>query len=505
MADEKEKAESTETAAGAPAAESGKKKLDPRLQLILDHVWGPTGSVVLHIVLVVLLLNMVMAPTNVEKPEIEVTVIEPHAQDLEKFEKELEKLQPVENDIKPPDMSAPSTQPSDVANVSSETAAFGTATTPSDDLAALDVKSDSSSPLVMKGLFAGRSAAGRGNALRTYGGRSGGAAEAAILKALEWLKNHQLPDGSWEGTGAAKNKVAMTGMALLTFLAHGETHTSEKYGPTVDKAIKWLVAQQKENGVYDNGNSYANGIAEYAMSESYALTRIPELRAVMEKGATFIIAGQQDTGAYTYLYAKNGRRDTSVAGWQGQALKAAFAAGADVPGLKEAMKKCCDGFSMNYAAASGKFKYAPEPGKPGNDSWACTGIGVLNLQLLHGNQDHVEGGLKALADLKCSWDDPGTGSFPMYAWYYITQAKFHKGKSTWDAWNNLFAKEVVGHQNSDGSWTPIWGSEKEFGPVYGTTFSALTLMVYYRFLPSYKQIKVEEVPTEKKPDDVVVL
>ena len=93
---------------------------------------------------------------------------------------------------------------------------------------------------------------------------------------------------------------------------------------------------------------------------------------------------------------------------------------------------------------------------------------------------------------------------PAVRLYYVTQAKFHRGKGTWERWNNSFAKEMVDHQNPDGSWVSGGKEEAEQGPVYGTTFSALSLMVYYRFLPTYKPVEAEVKPTEKSSDDVVV-
>ena len=96
---------------------------------------------------------------------------------------------------------------------------------PTVDFAALDIRNDIQSPLVMKGLFQGRSAGGRAAGLKNYAGQWGQYTEMSVIKALEWLKKKQNPDGSWN-----PNKTAMTGLALLTFLAHGETTSSEKYG-----------------------------------------------------------------------------------------------------------------------------------------------------------------------------------------------------------------------------------------------------------------------------------
>lgn len=480
----------------APEA-TPKRRFDPRIQRIIDHVWGPTGSIILHILIVILLINIVLVSTRLDTAEIEVIVVEPEESKIEEFKRELEKIKDIEVDIKPPDAEMVTEKPPEETPM----------TKPEEDLAALDINSDAQSPLIMKGLFAGRTSSGRASALSKYNKRYSGETEEAVVKALEWLKKHQEPDGSWAHVGSAKNPASMTGLALLCFLAHGETPaTSERYGPTVDRAIKWLVSKQKADGSFDQ-NSYANGIVVYALSEAYALTRIPTLRTAMENGIAVVVQGIQDTGAFTYGYAKNGRRDTSVAGWQAQAMKAAYIAGADVSGLKEAMDRCVKGFKMNYIPESGMFRYAPQAGKDegAGPSLACTSIGTLCLQLLgHAAANEVEGGLKAMESHVPSYAEPKGTARPLYTWYYMAQAMFHKGKKTWDNWNNVFAKEMTKAQNEDGSWVSGGPEEKTEGPVYGTTFTALSLMVYYRFLPTYQPIQAEAQATEKAKDDVVI-
>jgi hypothetical protein len=373
------------------------------------------------------------------------------------------------------------------------------------DFAALDVMNDVQSPLVMRGLFKGRSAGGRKAMLNQYAGKWGKHTEAAVLRALDWLKEHQGNDGSW-----GPNKVAMTGLGLLTFLAHGETTSSEKYGPTVEKAIKFLVSRQDESGRFcKTGNQpgvYAHAIAAYGISEAYGLTRIPALKPVMEKAARVILDAQQSKGGWNYKYDRGPRRDTSVGGWQIQALKAAYLAGADESDrIRTAMDKAIEDIKSVHNAETGKFGYTDKSW--GSDS--VNGIGILCMQLLgHGKDKEVRQALQALKAATCDWGKPE--AYAMYGWYYITQAKFHHGGSTWAAWNSRFARVLTRSQNDDGSWTAPGeaagldhGKETNYGPAYATTFAALTLQVYYRFLPTYQPIAVEPVD-ETDEDDVVI-
>jgi len=475
--------------------------VNKQLRRMVDHVWGPTGSVILHIFVVILLVKFVVFETKHKAPEIEVVIMEPEATDLEEFEKELEMLEELPemvDTITPPDVAVEMEAPPDIEPMQQSTDVDV-------DFAALDIMNDVQSPLVMRGLFKGRSAGGRKAMLKQYAGRWGEYTEAAVIKALRWLKKNQNKDGSW-----GPNKTAMTGLGLLTFLAHGETTSSEEFGEPVEKAIKYLVSKQDETGRFCKTETqpgpYAHGMAAYAISEAYGLTRIPALKPVMEKAIQVIIDGQQGKGGWNYDYDRGPRRDTSVSGWQIQALKAAYLAGASNPDvIKKHMQKSIADLMSAHNAESGKFGYTDKSG--GTDG--VSAIGILCLQLLgKGKDKEVRQALQALKSADCSWDDPGP--WAMYGWYYITQAKFHHGGSTWSAWNSKFARILTKNQNADGSWTApgeaakeAHGKETNYGPVYATTFGALTLQVYYRFLPTYKPIATE-VEDESDADDVII-
>jgi hypothetical protein len=471
-------------------------------KMILEHLYGPTGSILLHILILYLLITFVQFATKSDEPEVEVLIMEPDAVEIEEEPPELEPLEEppeIEDTITPPDVPVDLEQPPPVDQPTPQEQPLETA--------ALDIVSDVPSPLIMKGLFAGRSASGRAAALGAYAGKWGQYTEAAVIKALEWLKNHQEADGSW-----GPNKPAMTGLGLLTFLAHGETPASEKYGPTVEKAIRWLASNQREDGKFCDTDPqpgvYAQAIATYAVSEAYGVTRIPALKSVMEKAVKVLLDGQQAGGGWDYGYKKTARRDTSVSGWNIQAMKAAYIAGASNPGLKEGLNKAIQDLKSAFIPETGMFYYS---GPDSHRTHSITAVAVLCLQLT-GNADSKEAraGLQALQDADVDYQKPPP--WAMYAWYYITQAKFHHGGSGWSSWNDKFARAYVRAQNPDGSWTAAGanvpegeGREVNNGPVYSTTLAALTLQVYYRLLPTYKADAVHsEEPAEAEEKEVTV-
>ncbi len=456
---------------------------------------------------------------------VEVQIVEPEAlddlQEIEELDQEpIEPPEPIEIDNFTPDVSIPS----DVQNVVN-----APPTESSPQPAAFDAVALVKSPVIMRGIVGNRSAGMRGQALQQFGGS--GVTEGAVIRALRWLKSEQRADGSWE-----KNKVAMTSLALLTFLAHGETPASEEFGETVEKAIRFLVAAAEKNGGRFGGN-YEIPIGTYAVCEAYALTRVPMLKPVCEKSVDFIIRGQHPTGGWDYRCNPNMdkreilketdektgkvterpnpmfnryRDDTSYMGWCVQALKAAKMAGVHHPQLDEAMTLAIKGFQQN-SHPNGGFGYTG-PGRGG-----LTGVGVLCMQFLGAARElECRKGLSALDEIATiDWSKPWLPS-PVYYWYYATQAKFHAGGGTWAKWNERFSRELVAAQTvvkgagEDGKDLGYWDSPSENehhdGRVQDTTLCALQLQVYYRYLPTFKTPKQldEDEDIASEVDDIEI-
>ncbi len=460
-----------------------------RRRQMVEHLTGPMISLVVHVV-VVIACALLLAGKEIHDQaamEFDIREVEIKPLDPKKLE-ELDEMQEEMIDEPVPEVERPDIQPEtvDVTDTSDMTPEMASA-----DMA-LDVRSmlqmNTSSPLKLKGYWANRSSAeSRSQARREHGGNE--RTERAVLKALIWLKNHQSEDGSW----SPQYTEAVTGLGLLTFLAHGETPNSEMFGNTVQKAIQYLIAEAEKQDVVGR-RAYSHGIVAYALSEAYGLTKLPMLKPAMDKTIRRIIVGQQEpTGGYNYGYAAyvgdKKRWDLSVAAWQYQAMKAAHSAGCQVEGLEDAMYKGIE-FLKEWTYKDGKFGYS----SPGSGSWGMQGAGTLCLQLMgQGKSPEARAGVENIANnYRLEWNDEkkyALHGHPSYYWYYCTQAAFHGGRSSWRQWNRHFSDVLIRHQKEDGHWV-CPGEDNEIGeldPYYSTTLNALSLMVYYRYLPTYKQ------------------
>jgi len=383
------------------------------------------------------------------------------------------------------------------------------------------------SPVVMKSVYGNRTAGGIQGALNAYGAPPG--TEEAVLRALRWLKKVQKSDGSWEAdapvTVEDKAKwtsfaVPYTSLALLAFLAHGETPASAEFGPTVEKAIRWLVKNQREDGEWplkliDEGKNYSQPIAAYALSEAFGMTGIPPLKTAAEKAIEPILKGQNARGSWDYILKQTDRDDLSLAAWCAQALKAAKMAKLANKDINNGIKKATTGIKM-MQQSGGWFAYSSQTTKEVRYD-ALTGAAVLALQLMGAtNSPEVKKGLNYLdARHRFNWEKPETQA-PLYNWYYITQSKFHAGGKQWAQWNSSFAPGLIKAQTVEkpakegdkaiGYWVPSRGmagktTVRRTDKVYCTTLCTLMLEVYYRHLPTYKE--PEEFKEEEMTGDDV--
>jgi hypothetical protein len=492
---------------------------------LISRVSGPAVSIVVHVVIFIVLLKVLVFRAPEKETAIDVQVVDEQVRELDEVERELENVEPIESEAEALEAPDELTDELPADNLMQDSMLDSEL-----DLSGLDSVANIESPLVMKGLMVGRSVAGRKKLLREFGGRYGGQAEKAVLKGLGWLQSVQDENGSW-GVGKSRSMTAkqerarLTGLALLCYLAHGETSQSENYGETVQRAIQYLLEEQNEKngsfvpfsktvGSHDDIGVYGHAIATYALCEAYGMTRMPLLKEPVENAVEFIVNGQQEQGGWDHRYQHEKWSDLSVGGWQVQALRAAQAAEVQVEGISQTLEKSVP-FVQGMYAGEGKFYYRLGNKTPNGDLDYMTGVAVLCMQLAGSNQvEEVKSGLEYLRDVECSdwdegWEKTGKNkSFNIaYEWYYNTQAIFQKGGSKWSSWNNKFAPMLIEAQDLSGAWKPPSEMDEAVSKdiIYTTSFCTLSLQVYYRILPSFKKADRNDRPFEFDNDVKIVV
>jgi hypothetical protein len=340
---------------------------------------------------------------------------------------------------------------------------------------------------VGKGMEGRMGGTARAAGMAKFGGKE--PSEKAVMAGLRWLKDHQNPDGSWSD----EYKPAMTGLAILCFLGHGELPESPEFGPTVKKALDWVLERGNEfqgrmsltkDGWGGNPGVYQHGILTYAMGEYYSMTKDERFVELLKQAVGYIVEGQNPKGGWDYGYNKGPRQDMSVAGWQIQALKAAHLTGLGIPGVDEALDKAMP-FIKSFQGNEGGIGYTgPE------NRLSLTGVGVLCTYFWRERKEKVvsEGIDFLLGKTELKYKSE---KCDLYAWYYSTQACLMFGGSAWTKWNRMFQNEIVENQSPDGSWPPTQGGHLQpnpggAGPYYRTTLCILMLEVFYRYMPINK-------------------
>ncbi len=330
--------------------------------------------------------------------------------------------------------------------------------------------------------------------------------ERAVAGALNWLARHQSRDGSWsltnykasckDGSCSGDAKIgsyepAATALALLPFLGAGQTHKTGMYRKTVYAGVYYLIKNQKLDGDLRMGQTmYAHGLAAIALCECYGISSDKLVGRAAQAALKFIMLAQDPAGG-GWRYGPREPGDTSVTGWQLMALKSGQMAYLTVSPVvfdraKGFLKLCSGG------KHGGLFTYMPAGQVATGDIRAVTAVSLLCHQYMHMPRTDPAM-MEGTALLMQNLPDPNIRN--IYYWYYATQVMHNQPGPDWDTWNRKMRRTLIDSQCKEnncaaGSWDPVkpqpdaWGSQG--GRLMMTSLSALTLEVYYRYLPLYK-------------------
>ena len=342
--------------------------------------------------------------------------------------------------------------------------------------------------------------------------------DTSVERGLEWLATQQKADGSFKSIETGQP--AVTALCVMAFLAQGKTTSDREYGPVISKAIDFICAQQKRNGLLSaiSPNAvpiprgsvaqheqltpaiYNHAIGSLALAEAYGQCtgeQSKRVAGVVEKALSATLEMQswrkhrRDKGGWRYLCKPHPEdSDLSVTGWMVMFLRSARNAGFDVP--TESVDKAVAYMESCFQKQTGTFCYVSR--YPKSVTRAMVGAGVLAMA--HAGKHKSEMAKKA-SDyiLKCDFTKFNHEPQCQVTWlndrynygvFLCTQAMYQQGGEYWQQFYPPVVEAIVGAQDADGSWPPE-PRDKEFGNCYTTALCVLSLSVSDQLLPIFQR------------------
>jgi hypothetical protein len=307
--------------------------------------------------------------------------------------------------------------------------------------------------------------------------------EAVINGALRYLAAQQQANGSWTAQGGrGEHPVAITGYALLAFMAAGNLPEEGDYARQVNAGMQYLLDTIQMDGTYRDAGAgqymYNHGIATIALAELYGQTRSPAIRAKLDRAIKLIITTQTDRGdnkgGWRYRPFP-GDADISVTVMQVVALRAAKNGGFNVP--QQTIDDAIDYVRRCKAGDAGGFSYQAGRGEAG---FARTAAAIYSLQVCGQYDDPL---VQPASDYLFK-NNRARDVWWTYGCNYATPAEYMIGGDHWKRWYGLMKDSLLGSVRRDGEQC-YW--DGNVGPVYCTAAHATILAMPWHYLPLYQR------------------
>jgi hypothetical protein len=331
--------------------------------------------------------------------------------------------------------------------------------------------------------------------------------DVSVEKALAWLAKVQQRDGSFPSLPTGQPGV--TSLCTLAFMAHGHVPGSEPYGKTVERAMDYILACQKPNGLIvlvgaqgpeisrQLSNevgipaSYNHAISAVTLSELYGMSserKAAEIEQVLTKALAATLKMQRwpkieaEQGGWRYVNIYDERdSDLSVTSWQLMFLRSAGNAGFDVPeqSVNDAVAFIRRCFNKEY----GTFEYVLDANDTRSRGMAGAAIVALAHAGYHKSPEANSTGDWLLAQDFETYNNQDTFgrtgySFDRYHYAVFTccQGMYQLGGRYWEDFFPKVVRTVLANQQPDGSWpTDSHMHDAPYGTPYTTALMAIAL------------------------------
>jgi hypothetical protein len=123
-----------------------------------------------------------------------------------------------------------------------------------------------------------------------------------IERALDWLRESQEADGSWDAArwgGDPRFQPALTALPLLALLSDGDS--SKEYEAVIERGVAALRGTQSAQGTFGPafyGSAYNQALATLALLRAYARRPEPEARPAIEAALRVLVRSQGESGGW---------------------------------------------------------------------------------------------------------------------------------------------------------------------------------------------------------------
>ena len=309
-----------------------------------------------------------------------------------------------------------------------------------------------------------------------------------VDQGLHWLVSQQSRLGHWSANNS-RYPTAMTAMAGIALLSEGSTTMQGEYAVNVRRAVDYLVARSRTNGLigdpdrddrYTYGHGFSMLFLSQVLGEEEDTIRREQLIDVLTRAVEFTGRAQTEPGGWGYLSAKDGHGfdEGSTTITQVQGLRGCRNAGIPVPNeiIEKAInyiKKC----SLDNGAGGVQYNSRGGGGRP---AISAAAIACLYNAGEYDSQ-YVPKLLKYCRKNLSNISNRGFGHWH-YAHYYFAQVEYREGGKTWEDYRDRIYSRLVQEAGTDGSWIQGY-----IGPVYTTSINLTILQLENAALPIYQR------------------
>ncbi len=356
--------------------------------------------------------------------------------------------------------------------------------------------------------------------------------------SLSWLAHHQNVHGFWSAAGFAHNScragalathgssddslgveqadsgtanadLAVTSLALLSYIGAGYDHKDGDFKRSCREALKWLRKQQDDVGFTCARGTRDHALATMALCETYGLSGDQVFKPIAESAVQQLLKQRHSQSGWGEQVW--GEADMISTTYAILALKTARMSGLEVkyklPGLGEYLDALADD--------KGNIRYSYWRATPfGSEREGfmrppvCAAAWMLSA-LLTGHCGLNDPRIKACAELLTqesnlpAWQ---RGRIDLEYWWLGSLAMYQQGGTPWEAWEKAMTTALLDNQrgfteldkkrrwtdarklDEHGSWDAedVWNDD---GRVSTTALASLCLEVYYRLRRTYQRLE----------------